>query len=364
MTSLRRLALVTIAFCAASVPSTSPAIPIVGLTETGRLLAFDSATPGTVILGPTPITGLAAGYLVRGIDFRPATGQLYGLAQSGTLFQLCVLNPATAVATPIGTPIDLGLTANSDDLGFDFNPVVDRVRVVSRDDGNFRLTPDTGALTGNDTAVFFAVGDPNAASNPNVEGLAYTNNVAGAATTTLFAYDYTRDVLARMGGANGTPSPNTGELATIGLSGFSASGTVGFDIAPNGEAFLQDVTRFLTVNLATGAATFVGGFVGTGAMNDIAAVAGPQPRPSVTVKGPATFSVAEATRVLKGRATGAIPPALVEVKVGQKPYRAASGTKRWSRKVRLDKGLNRVTIRTTDLFGSVSRPAKLKITRL
>src|SRR5262249_25211267 len=44
-----------------------------------RLLSFNHLTPGT-IRTRTPITGLAPGQQLEAIDFRPATGQLLGLA--------------------------------------------------------------------------------------------------------------------------------------------------------------------------------------------------------------------------------------------------------------------------------------------
>jgi len=364
MKNLRRWLVLGVCGIAAVTAASSDASTVIGLTDTFNLVAFDSASPATLILGPTPITGVAAGFEVRGIDYRPATGQLYAIAKNGTQYRLYTLDPVTAAATAIGSATDLGATANEADFGFDFNPVVDRIRFVSRANGNFRFNPDDGSALFPDTDVAYVFGDPNFGDNPNIEGAAYTNNVAGAATTTLFVYDYSEDNLIRQGGVNGSPSPNTGQLTTIGSSGISASGTVGLDVAPDGTAFLQDYTRFLTVNLSTGAATLVGTFVGAGNVRDIAAIAGPQPGPALTVKGGKKISTEKSVLRLKGTAAGSVPPALVEVKVGKKPFKAATGVAKWKAKIHLATGLNKIKVRVTDLFGEKSRETKVAITRL
>jgi len=52
---------------------------IYALSTTNGLISFDSATPGTVS-GPIPISGLIGGESIVGIDFRPATSELLGVA--------------------------------------------------------------------------------------------------------------------------------------------------------------------------------------------------------------------------------------------------------------------------------------------
>lgn len=47
---------------------------IFGLTQTGKLLRFDSAAPET-LLSTTAITGLGNSETLVGIDFPPATGE-------------------------------------------------------------------------------------------------------------------------------------------------------------------------------------------------------------------------------------------------------------------------------------------------
>ena len=143
---------------------------IYGLTNPNSLMSFDSATPAT----GTPqlaITGLQAGDSLVAIDVRPLNGVLYGL---GNLSNLYIINPVSGVATQVGS--HGGFSLNGTSFGFDFNPVTDRIRVVSNTGQNLRLNPDTGVLAGADPNVAYAAGDPNNGATPNIEGAAYSNN--------------------------------------------------------------------------------------------------------------------------------------------------------------------------------------------
>ncbi len=135
---------------------TPAAIPFVALSADGaQLVRFTSAAPGTATT--VAITGVAAGDVLIGVDFRPQTGQLYALgvnevANTGTLY---LVDPQTAVASAVGAAgqvayVDAGggavdLPAASEGYGFDFNPTVDRVRVVTNTGLNFRVNPNNGA---------------------------------------------------------------------------------------------------------------------------------------------------------------------------------------------------------------------------
>ncbi len=245
--------------------------PIFAVTSGNNLVSFNAGNPGT-LLRSTAITGLQAAESVAGIDFRPATGQLYALGSSGRLY---ILDTMTGAATLVGPTASLPLTGFA--YGVDFNPVPDRLRVVADNDENRRLVPTTGAVAGTDTPLAYATGDANAAANPNVVGVAYSNNFAGTPTTTLYGIDSNLDILVRQGGVDGTPSPNTGQLTTIGALGVNTGDQVGFDIATgNGAAFASltatgaTSSQLYTINLTTGAATLIGNIGGTEAIRDIA----------------------------------------------------------------------------------------------
>lgn len=226
-------------------------------TLTGSLIRFDSATPG-VIQSAFAIQGLASNETVRGIDFRPATGALFALGSFGNLYSLNTTNgQATLVA-----PLSVSLNANSN--GVDFNPTVDRLRIISETNQNLRVVPDTGATTV-DGPLAFAAADPNFGVDPNAVHAAYTNSFPGATSTTLYVLDTGLDVLAIQNPAN------SGTLTTVGAVGADLTEMGGFDISgATGIAYAAvrgvnpDQSTFWTINLATGAGTMVSSSIGGG----------------------------------------------------------------------------------------------------
>src|SRR5687767_6688240 len=172
------------------------ALPIYGVSLVSgenRLLRFDSATPGLINLD-IPITGLQPTELIHGIDFRPLTGQLYAVGQTGTVWRLYTINTTTGAATAVGSPGAFSLNAGSN-FGFDFDPAGGFIRAVSNADENILINSNNGALSDSGDTLAYADGDPNEGENPNVVGLAYFNNVHGATVTTLYGIDVTLDVL-------------------------------------------------------------------------------------------------------------------------------------------------------------------------
>lgn len=270
---------------------------IYGVTVFRSLITFDSATPGT-IAASTPITGLVGQdsfESVLGIDFRPATGQLYALGNApGSIYRLYTINTATGVATQVGADIT---TISATNVGFDFNPVVDRIRIVTDADQNHRFNPDTGASAGTDVNLAYAAGDANANANPNVVGAAYTNNFSGAVTTTLYDIDSGLNVLTTQN------PPNNGTLNTVGPLGVDFSGQVGFDVSGGtGTAYASNfdgavgISFFYTINLATGAATLVDDIGVEQFVNDIAVAPAAVPEPAGLALAAGALLVAQTTR--------------------------------------------------------------------
>ena len=204
--------------------------------------------------------------VIRGIDFRPSTGVLYGFGQAGSLF---TINLATGAATIIGTVP----TPGAIDFDIAFNPVPDAIRIVNAGDRNVRVNPATAATTV-DTPLAFAAGDVNFGDDPTVTGIAYTNQKPGAQTSTmLYGLDAFNDVLVSI------PSPNSGQLTTIGALGvdlfdFGVGAGTGFDIdGATGIAYASLTLNtggngLYTIDLTTGAATKLGEFSST--VRDIA----------------------------------------------------------------------------------------------
>src|SRR6185295_3789953 len=75
------------------------AVPSLALTDSNKLLRFDSASPGT-IQSQTAITGLQSGEILLAIDFRPSNGKLYGVTNASRLY---VISPTTGAATQVGS---------------------------------------------------------------------------------------------------------------------------------------------------------------------------------------------------------------------------------------------------------------------
>src|SRR5688500_12259559 len=135
-------AAVTVPLLAAPAAAVHGSVELAGLTRSGRLVTFRGDAPGT-LLSETKVTGLADGEKLVAIDVRPLTGVLYGVASDGAHARL--YRVLDGVATAVGAPF-----AVTGALSMDFNPVVDRVRLVSSDGTNLRLHPDTGAVVATD----------------------------------------------------------------------------------------------------------------------------------------------------------------------------------------------------------------------
>lgn len=221
-------------------------------TELNRLIEFNSGSPETDT-AQTFITGLGLGQTVAALDFRPATGELYALSSDDLVF---TIDPDTGRATRVsgaeGPDLEGGL------VGFDFNPSVDRIRVVTDAGENLRLEPESGTVAAEDGNLAYAAGDPGAAESMTVTDAAYTENFASVmgTPTQLFVLDTSRDALALQN------PPNEGVLTSVGDLGVDAEGPGGFDVAQSGQAFaaltIGGTPTFGTVDLASGAFTTVG----------------------------------------------------------------------------------------------------------
>jgi hypothetical protein len=222
-----------------------------GIDSSNTLIKLDTATPGTITTVGF-VTGLQAGETIVGMDARTATGQFYALGSTSRLY---TINKSTAAATLVAAlsadPADATdpfTLLSGSSFGVDFNPVVDRLRVVSDSGQNLRINPDTAAVT-TDGALNPGV--------PHTVASAYSNAFVGATSTTLYQIDSASNSLLIQN------PPNNGTLTTVGLLGVDASDVLGFDIAAgatNGVAAMTvgGVTGLYSIDLSTGAATFQG----------------------------------------------------------------------------------------------------------
>jgi len=223
---------------------------IIGLAIPTEPVAYAVSAANELLIfnptNPTPvaklITGLQAGESILGMDFRPVNGQLYALGSTSRLY---TLNASSGVAAQVGTTQLTTLLAGTA-FGFDFNPTVDRIRVVSNLGQNLRLNPNDGAVAAVDGSLLPATSV--------ISSAAYTNNFAGATTTVLF------DIDAQNGRLVKQDPPNIGTLVDVGALGVTATAANGFDIgSTSGTAYalltVSGVTKVYTINLTTGAAT-------------------------------------------------------------------------------------------------------------
>ncbi len=264
-----------------TLPPRGAADPLVyALAPDNVLLRFRRSTPSDVTTIGT-VTGLGDEQTLRGIDVRPRTGQLYGVAVTtasivdSTLFTY-VIDPTTAAATPLGATAT-GLTDAADvPTGLAFNPTTDRIRYVNTNDENARLNPNNAALAGNDTDLTgpgtfaaIAVAHDRSFDRQNVGSPAND-----AIPTTVFVIDRAGNAMDILGSVDGGVSPNGGVAVTFVPLGVDvhASRDGGFDIAPSidgplGLAALTSqadgLTHLYDITPTSPAATPIG-FIGDG----------------------------------------------------------------------------------------------------
>ncbi len=234
------------------------------------LIRFPSNNPGAV----TVVANFGgANTFLDALDFRPATGQLYGYLDSTDSFYTVNVNTGQLTLASV---VPSGATTNTFQLGMDFNPTIDRARVVTDSGQNIVYNPNTGTAAAF-TTLAYGAGDPNFDVSPSIIDSAYTQNFAGSVTTQQYAIDYGRDALV-------TLANNAGTLTTVGPLGVNTGIYTGFDIftGPGGvdTAFALltpdgGSPSFYTLNLTTGQATLVGALGFTNQVYSLAVIPAP-----------------------------------------------------------------------------------------
>lgn len=245
----------------------SRGLEAVGLTADQRLVCFRPERP-RLARDIAAVSGLQTDTKLVGIDYRPATGDLYGLGDQAGIY---VVDPATATASLVARA-NVALQGTS--FGVDFNPAADRLRVVSDTGQNLRINVADG-VTATDAPL---TNPPNPATG--VTGAMYTNNDADADTgTTLFDVDSALDQVSIQS------PPNNGTLVATGKLGVDTGPDVAADIysevrdgsTVSNSAFAAlsgaSGSSFYRVDLLTGAASRTGDFA---ARNRVVGVAFPQ----------------------------------------------------------------------------------------
>ncbi len=222
---------------------------------------------GSIIAGPINITGLASsehGFeSLVSIDFRPSTGQLYGLGSlqcDHSTLNLCsrlyTINTTTGAATQVGTGSFSLITRDHE---IEFDPVTDLIRIIGGTyQESYLVDPETGIRTF----------DSYREGVPGFKAIAYSNNHSSSTFTTLYGLT-TENILYTIGGINGIPAPNMSAVFAVGPLNpdplpspvIISSDESGFDISQRGNAWIiSQGNVFSAINLIDGRASKLGIF--------------------------------------------------------------------------------------------------------
>jgi hypothetical protein len=198
---------------------------------------------------------------VLGIDVRPADNMLYAVGADGGIYTVDLKTGKATMKSKLEKNVDAKTMVT-----VDFNPVADRLRLMSNDGTSLRINVDDGKVT-TDGSHKFAETDMHKGEKPNVIAGAYSNSVKGSKETALYNIDGTIGALLKQA------PPNDGILNAIGKLGVKAT-TVAFDIWSDGngknEAWLMAGDWLHSVDLATGKATPSVQIKGVSGVRDIA----------------------------------------------------------------------------------------------
>jgi hypothetical protein len=206
---------------------------------------------------------LDGGASLVGFDVRPADGRLYGLTPQGAIVTIDVKTGKWEKKSQLSEKLPEGAT-----FAVDFNPVADRLRVVSSTGMSYRINVEDGKTTV-DGSLKYADGDAGKGMQPKVTAAAYSNSYAGTKETALYDIDAANGMLVKQA------PPNDGILNSIGKLGVKLNGSVAFDISSDGKGgntgWLLAGGTLYTVDMMTGAAKAFGRVAGLeGRIGDIA----------------------------------------------------------------------------------------------
>ncbi len=248
-----RLTLATLlAASALCAPGISNAATLHALSADGKLRAIDTTSrkAGAAVA----ITG--ADGAVLSVATRPADGKLYGLTATG---QIVTIDPANGKAMQVSR-LDKKIEAGAR-VVINFNPVVDRLRVVGMSGGNYRINVDKGEVTVDGT-LKYAAGTPLAGTMPMITTGAYSNHYAGTKETALYTID------PMVGRFNTQAPPNDGVQNPKGEIGMKLPFGLGFDIESDGKGgnagWLVAGDALHMVNIADAKITMAGPIAGLG----------------------------------------------------------------------------------------------------
>lgn len=180
------------------------------ITASGATITIDNTTGA--VLSRSSITGLGTGETIVDADYRNADGRLWLLTSASKLYSV---EEASNVATERST-LSVLLTAG-ETYSVDFNPVVDRLRVIGSNNTNWAVNVENGAVAVNTVAT--------GPAGFEVTQSAYTDTFSATGRgTLLFNLDETNNVLY------GQNPANDGIQTLESTLGVDPTDIIGFDL--------------------------------------------------------------------------------------------------------------------------------------
>ncbi len=238
-------------------PTAAFAASIVALQDGTTLTMID--IDKKAVTGQVKVDG---GAKLVGIDVRPSDGKLYGVAPDGTIVTIDAKTGKWEKKSTLSEKLPDGAK-----IAVDFNPVADRMRIVTSTGMNLRVNVEDGKAVVDGT-LKYAETDAMKGKAPMVTAVAYANSFAGTKETAMYDIDMASGNLLKQA------PPNDGVLVTIGSLGVKPD-AVALDIASDGKGgntgYVVAAGALHTVDLATGMVKTVGKLAGLkGTVSDIA----------------------------------------------------------------------------------------------
>lgn len=199
-----------------------------------------------------------------GIDVRPMDDMLYGVTAEGDIVTIDAMTGAATKKSTLSEKIRPGAKVT-----VDFNPMADRLRILTDGGESLRVNVDDGKATV-DGSLKFAETNMHKGEKPNVVAGAYTNALPGkkAEKTELFDIDATIPALVKQA------PPNDGVLTPVAKLDVPLTGPVAFEIVAEADgsntAWLMTGGVLHSVDLATAKTKKAGAIEGSTGVTDIA----------------------------------------------------------------------------------------------
>lgn len=193
---------------------------------------------------------LAGNASLVGIDVRPSDGKLYGVTMGGDIVTIDAASGKWEKKSTLSEKLPDGAT-----FSVDFNPVADRMRILTSTGMSLRVNVEDGKATV-DGQLKYAETDANKGKGPKVIAGAYSNSYAGTKETALYDIDMATSSYLRQA------PPNDGILNTLGTLTVKTAGPIAFDIASDGKGgntgWLLADGELHALDIATGATKSMG----------------------------------------------------------------------------------------------------------